>query len=573
MIQILLSKKLTILKTIIITLGILCLVLLLIIYWRGVKSYQGYLPTGSKAGAISVGGIKRDQVMAYIEKEFADDKITFNLPTGIVAVPQNKLSIKVDSNYVSAKLNDKVAVRSYFWFIQKPPVVAVRYLYDKTALSRFSSDFASQMSVAKVPARFELVGEQVVVKPGNNAISYDPNSIAQEVERQLNNYYIKLEVAPKPITEPVQIAQLNQTASQIKQKVDLPIELVIQGKVFKSTRQQRFEWLKVSEDEKTGRHNISTDRVKVSAYLDGVAKQFYRGPGNTRIALYDGVETGRTIGALGVYLPTGGLLEEISTQLDSGLVRPITGSTADIASPIIYDRSYSRSSKGIGLLIADFAAEKRVSMGVVFREVNGGIYADYNPAGRFVTASIFKAFLAYAVLKKVEAGALSMQNQTIYAQSIQTSIEQMIVRSTNEPAYALHHIYGFGEIDPFLHSQGFGGTFINNYDSAGRLIGDKTTNAADVSNLMTRLAQGSLMSPNNNAYLLDLMRSQIWRSGIPTGSKPSVVADKVGFLGSYTHDAGVVYSPNGQYTLTVLTRGGSFNMIADLSRRIYGLYR
>lgn len=563
------QKLLAVVMTIAISLAI---GLGLFIYIKGVLAYQKNVPAGTKIGALDIGQTPRQQLKEKIDKHFAQINLYFNLPTGVQKVALSDTGAAVDSKKLADRVNKDISRLRFIWPLLKPKQYYLIYQYDKNNLSKFAANYSKKISVAKAPSRFELIGDEVKVKPGNNAISYDTAEIAKLIEDQLNGDYIKLVVKPKPITTPIQIESLNSTAKAIQAKIEPPVDFAVEGNQYQTTKKQRFEWLRVVEDEKTGQHAIQVDRQKINDYLASLAKNYYKAPVATKVSLYDGAETGRTNGVSGRYLPVEQLLNQLTARLDNQTVRSVAVNLAPIAPPTQYSRNYSRTSRGIGLLIADFAAEKRISMGVVFREVNGPIAAEYNAQGRYVTASTFKIMLAYAVLKKIENGALSLQNQTIWGQSVQSCLEEMILKSTNPPAYALHHIYGFDEIDPFLHSQGFGATILDNYDAQGQLNGDKTTTASDMSNFFTRLAQGSLLNPNNTNWLLNLMQRQIWRSGIPAGSTPSVVADKVGFLGSYVHDSGIVYDPSGQYVLTVYTRGGSFAMIADLARRIHNLY-
>lgn len=65
------------------------------------------------------------------------------------------------------------------------------------------------------------------------------------------------------------------------------------------------------------------------------------------------------------------------------------------------------------------------------------------------------------------------------------------------------------------------------------------------------------------------MKRQIYRSGIPAGSHGAAVADKVGFLDGYLHDAGIVYSPKATYALVIMSSGSSWSNISDLADAVY----
>lgn len=65
------------------------------------------------------------------------------------------------------------------------------------------------------------------------------------------------------------------------------------------------------------------------------------------------------------------------------------------------------------------------------------------------------------------------------------------------------------------------------------------------------------------------MKNQVYRNGIPAGSRGAVVADKVGFLDNYLHDVGVVYGAKSTYAIVIMSEGSSWSNIKDLSQAIY----
>jgi beta-lactamase class A len=94
-----------------------------------------------------------------------------------------------------------------------------------------------------------------------------------------------------------------------------------------------------------------------------------------------------------------------------------------------------------------------------------------------------------------------------------------------------------------------------------------TTN--DMALFLQKLESNQLgLSEPSRARLLDAMKRQVFRKGIPTGTGV-VVADKVGFLEGYLHDAAIVYSPSGVYVLVIYSNGSSWNAIADAARQIH----
>ena len=67
-----------------------------------------------------------------------------------------------------------------------------------------------------------------------------------------------------------------------------------------------------------------------------------------------------------------------------------------------------------------------------------------------------------------------------------------------------------------------------------------------------------------------MMSRQIWRQGIPAGTR-GWTSNKVGFLWDYVHDVGVVHHPRGTYVMAVMTKGASYGIIAQITREIEAL--
>jgi beta-lactamase class A len=93
------------------------------------------------------------------------------------------------------------------------------------------------------------------------------------------------------------------------------------------------------------------------------------------------------------------------------------------------------------------------------------------------------------------------------------------------------------------------------------------TSVGDLANFLAKLEQGDSLRPDEKGKLLTLMRRQVYRQGIPAGVGVPV-ADKVGFMDGYLHDAAIVYAPSGTYILVIMTSGSSWGEIAQVSKQI-----
>jgi len=114
--------------------------------------------------------------------------------------------------------------------------------------------------------------------------------------------------------------------------------------------------------------------------------------------------------------------------------------------------------------------------------------------------------------------------------------------------------------------------------SNARAIGATSTNlmatptlttSNDLALFLTKLYNGALLPEVQADKLLSMMKIQVYREGIPAGIPEADVADKVGFLDGILNDAGIVYSPKGDFVLVILTDGYSWRSIANTASEIY----
>ncbi len=185
------------------------------------------------------------------------------------------------------------------------------------------------------------------------------------------------------------------------------------------------------------------------------------------------------------------------------------------------------------------------------------ISAHYRGGEKMYTASIYKMFAIELAYDKVNKGQWSANQGGL---DIDQCVRQMIVVSDNNCAVAFGNMLGWQSVDGELRAKGYKGTSLN--------INHPWSTSDDVSTLMVRLQQGGLVNSAQRESMLQYMKQQIHRRGIPAGNPGLDVANKVGFFDSYNTDAGVVYSPKGAYVLSIMTNGSNFAAIADLSAKI-----
>lgn len=272
-------------------------------------------------------------------------------------------------------------------------------------------------------------------------------------------------------------------------------------------------------------------------------------------------------GKAGVQLDVG---DAYSVFMDDVLrgASPIQLKTLALEPVTVTNGVYPKTETGLQALIRDFDIEKSGDYRIIVHQLRGGdMRATHKGEISSIPASTYKAFIAYAAMWAAEQGEITLQDQTSRG-TVDACMYEMLHYSTDFCAFAIQDYMGWQRIDDILHQAGFENTKLNNED---RFL-DKYTTAQDEFKLYKGLYDGTLLNKQHTERLLTRLKQQIWRSGIPGGSSPSVVADKVGFYNGWINDVGIVYGTKADYIIIALSDGGSFWEINDLSRRIYNFF-
>lgn len=183
---------------------------------------------------------------------------------------------------------------------------------------------------------------------------------------------------------------------------------------------------------------------------------------------------------------------------------------------------------------------------IAFANINEPDFSlEINANQEFIAASTYKLFAAYAMFQ---------------TGSPPECLDTMIIDSDNDCPQTFLRSYGWSKLTQDAKSIGAEHTYFD---------ADTHTTANDLIVILRQIYDGTLLSKENNTRLINDMKQQVYRNGIPAGIPEAEVADKVGFLDDLLHDAGIVYSPKGDFILAILTDGYSWNSIAETASEIY----
>lgn len=228
------------------------------------------------------------------------------------------------------------------------------------------------------------------------------------------------------------------------------------------------------------------------------------------------------------------------------------------------------------------------NFGVYIKNLSSGKTFALNEHRAFDPTSLYKMWVMGAVYEQIKEGKLT-EDDTVVASiedlnkkfdidpgsaelkegvidfSIKSAIEQMITISHNYAALILLEKTGNDNINKFLKKYGL-------YESS---IGPEVkTTAKDIGLFLEKNYKGEVVDAQYSQKMIAvLLKQQIndrLPKYLPQGTK---IAHKTGNLGFFENDAGIVYSPAGNYIIVVLTETedplGARDKIGRISEVVY----
>lgn len=176
----------------------------------------------------------------------------------------------------------------------------------------------------------------------------------------------------------------------------------------------------------------------------------------------------------------------------------------------------------------------------------------WNADTAWTPGSTYKVYTAYSILNAIDTGQVSPNN--VAGWTLDACFYDMILVSDNDCAQDWLNTWGFERVEQEVHAIGATDT----YFTPGEFI----TTANDLSHFMEQLYDGTILSEASRQYLIDDLYTHIHRYGIPAALPETDRAfNKVGFVFSYMNDTAVVYTPQGDYAITIMTNGLDWEQI------------
>lgn len=152
--------------------------------------------------------------------------------------------------------------------------------------------------------------------------------------------------------------------------------------------------------------------------------------------------------------------------------------------------------------------------------------------------------------------------------SVKDALKQMITISHNYSALLLTKRIKLSNVAKFLQTYGFNASH----------VGDTPTSTArDIAAFFEKLYKGKLANTKYTNEMLDLLKAQKLNDKLPKYlPKETVIAHKTGEIDYLSHDAGIVYTKNGDYIIVVLSESdyppGAEERIAQISKSVFNYF-
>lgn len=240
-----------------------------------------------------------------------------------------------------------------------------------------------------------------------------------------------------------------------------------------------------------------------------------------------------------------------------------------------------------------------VLVAIYIKDLNTEYSIEINAEEKIPSASLLKIPIMAAIYYLADEGRVSLDEVLIYKKyhhcggagiiknmsygtkfKVKELIELMITVSDNIATHMLTEYVGLKRLDETFKKLGLENTNISRYimDLKKRREGiENYTTAKDIGVLLEKIYKGKLVSKLASSEMLFFLMKQKICDRIPKLlPKEVVVAHKTGLMKDVCHDAGIVFTNNGDFIICILTQNIEHRIakkfIAEVAYKTYNLY-
>ncbi len=194
-------------------------------------------------------------------------------------------------------------------------------------------------------------------------------------------------------------------------------------------------------------------------------------------------------------------------------------------------------------IVNQLKSHPNTTFGVYIKNLNTGQEISLNPHKQFNSASLYKLAIMYAVYDLANQGKININDPVI-----QDNLKQMITASSNEAAfYFIENVVSWEEVTRIIQKRGLKDTTLSQ--------DPPLTTPQDMGYLLELISTGKAINPQVSTQMLNLLSKQQINDRIPVMLPKGVnVAHKTGELDNVRHDAGIVFGPENNFILVLMSK-------------------
>ena len=223
------------------------------------------------------------------------------------------------------------------------------------------------------------------------------------------------------------------------------------------------------------------------------------------------------------------------------------------------------------------AARHKGHVAIFLKDLKTGRTWTYHPDDLFPAASLIKVPVMICVFDKIHEGELALSDVLMLRRhnrvggsgslkwrpdgtklTVRELLQHMISESDNTATNMLIERVGMGYLQQEFPKIGllYTGIYPDGMSlKAGRVAHENYTTAREMTMMMDRIYHGEYLDKHSSALMLDILKhkkavASRLAKGLPRGWE---IAHKTGLLRMACHDSAIIFSPEGDYAITVLT--------------------
>lgn len=567
----------------------LILVIIISVLIVGVTIFQIVYPNtrllpGASIDGAKVGGMRKDEAAALLDKLYGDVKMSIYFGKNNAAFVESKIK-DIGINVVNA---DRVAQMDYplylkfipgsiFWANNSIKPGELSYVYDKEKIQAYTAGkVGDSCTIPAKDAMLKLVDSQLQIIPslpgGECDITEFQRALAEAKPTSTqgakeNKLRIDSTETPAAIDDEKARSLADRLNKRLKDA--MPITLgsnseSVPGRIVMSWLDFKADIPEQSIDNANQEAKLifTVNNDRITKYLsDGIAAQVVKKPGVSKVSTLDFKETARTDGAGGTELDMPKIITSVADYID-GKTNQAVAATRAVGPTVIYTRNYTPTSVGYNALLAQFAQDNPGTYGLAITELVGAAPRSgaYNADARFSSAGIESLYLGYSVLMEKGSGALLPGEVISAGRKVDVCLKDMYVKFDEGCRLGFYTRFGHARVTARGAELGLKNTvFANN---------NGVTSANDLHKVLIGLYKNQIARAEGGQQILTTARTIRSNDGIPAGAPVGEVAHFVGENTTVRNDAAIVYSSKGVYALSVVSDGSSWEKIAELTKKI-----